>query len=193
VLIAPESVSFFKLANDAVSDLRRQSVGYVEGTETEMGKAVKHLRWLAASCYLEPGDFTQHHDANQDVLINLEILDVLFDFLHTEKQEPELLQAIFRLLRALALNQLEVKKTIFAKLDVFLELKAKPGLWENDMALALAEVFLDHEWACLRVSAAATSSAHKSMPLASSKSTSSLPAARWACRSLQPEESEGVF
>jgi len=86
---------------------------------------------------------------NQEIMFNAGLLPVLFDTLDQEDQPAEVLRAVFRCMRCLADQFTEVQKAMFGRLDLLLTVQTEHDGWQNDLALAVTEIFTDNQKMCL--------------------------------------------
>lgn len=150
LLVTPRSVQLARQLEDQVSELRRLTRGFVEHSETDQFLAI--VPALEKECYIEPEnvEFSQAHEINQSIIVNAGVVDILFDVLSRYGQNDRVLNASFRLLRGLAVENPPVQQLLFDNIEKMLN-HPREGEWQNDMAFCLAEAFTKNKTLCLSI------------------------------------------
>eukprot|EP00056_Hartaetosiga_gracilis_P010415 m.153526 g.153526 ORF g.153526 m.153526 type:complete len:2653 (+) comp13309_c1_seq5:67-8025(+) len=149
LLIDGESIDLDNKMSHYMPILRRLGAGQIEDSEEEMGEFNRILAELTEACVL---DRTAPNKANQHIILNHGVLNVLFDVLGVEDQPAEVISHVLRCLRALAVDNEYVQDEFFERLDKILTLETSETGWENDLANAVMEIFADNKDLSLKLS-----------------------------------------
>eukprot|EP00055_Hartaetosiga_balthica_P014270 m.77659 g.77659 ORF g.77659 m.77659 type:complete len:2539 (+) comp8548_c0_seq6:41-7657(+) len=154
VIVSEESKRIQSQLNEIVPLLRRLGLGYIEEDEVESFLSI--TTELEVMCYMETTHEGQEmtsqppHKINQTLIFNMGVTDTLFHVLSLADQPCSVLNSVFNLLRALAVDNSPVQHEIYDNFDLML-VQTKTNGWQNAMAFALAEAFTGNHKLCLAV------------------------------------------
>eukprot|EP00049_Salpingoeca_infusionum_P011225 m.193039 g.193039 ORF g.193039 m.193039 type:complete len:2533 (-) comp14875_c0_seq1:808-8406(-) len=149
ILATDVSESIHTTLEQFLPALRRLTMGFIE--DAEVDEYLGYVTQLTKLCYIEPSNpQSEPHSINQAIIYNSGLLNVLFDVISRDGQPPEVLNATFRLFRALALHHAPVQQAMFDRLTDFFCQTSVTG-WHDSAAFALQEVFTLNHKLCLNI------------------------------------------
>lgn len=155
ILLTADSVRVHRDFIDFLPMLRRLARAKISPQQVETTVAI--LDKLRKLCQV-PYDSNERHSINQNILLNHDILSIIFDTLNNQRIDSKLIddyreakiviQKTLELLKALTKNNETVQRRVFERLDLLLTVSGV----ENQIALTLREAFVNNRPNCLKIS-----------------------------------------
>ncbi|CAD5116200.1 DgyrCDS5116 [Dimorphilus gyrociliatus] len=155
ILLTADSVRVHRDFIDFLPMLRRLARAKISPQQVETTVAI--LDKLRKLCQV-PYDINERHSINQNILLNHDILSIIFDTLNSQRIDSKLIddyreariviQKTLELLKSLTKNNEIVQRRVFERLDLLLTVTGV----ENQIALTLREAFVNNRPNCLKIS-----------------------------------------
>jgi hypothetical protein len=124
-----------------------QARGVVDSANAK--NLIKMLDYCNGKCKINKSETP--HPVNQEIFMNTGIMHVLFDLLRTNDQLQRVLASVFDMLAALANHFGPAQAMMFERIDALIACESDSSGWQNNMAMAVARVFVGNADTCKQV------------------------------------------